>query len=79
MQYKPCCPDTESSKQQPIADSIETLASTLRYRYLDDGVTPNYDSPLCYYEGNALTAKEADKKGLGAMYASAMEYIKTLV
>lgn len=66
-------------KAESKKDAIERLASTLRYRYLDDGVTPNYDSPLCYYEGNALTAKEADKKGLGAMYASAIEYIKTLV
>ena len=67
------------AKSESRKDAIERLASTLRYRYLDDGITPNYDSPLCYYEGNALTAKEAEKKGLGAMYASAIEYIKTFL
>lgn len=66
-------------KKETKKEVIERLASTLRYRYLPDNVTPNYDEPLCLYEGTALTAVEAEKKGLGAMYASAIEYIKSIV
>lgn len=66
----------EPSRKEKIAELVETL----RYKFMPDGVTPNLDAPLCVDEdGHHLTPSEADKKGLGAMYAEAVEYIKTIV
>lgn len=66
-------------KTETRAEKIERLASTLKYRYLEDGKTPNLDAPLCLVDGVAVTPKQADERGYGALYANAIEYIKTLV
>lgn len=66
----------ELSKKEKVAK----MASEIRYRFMDDGVTPNLDAPLCVDEdGRHLTPAEADEKGLGALYAEAIEYIKSIV
>lgn len=68
--------DTMPSRRERIAE----LAATLRYRMMDDGITPNLNAPLCVDpDGNHLTPAEADARGLGALYGEALEYIKTLV
>lgn len=61
-------------------EKVAKLAGEMRYKLMDDGVTPNLDAPLCVDEdGHHLTPVEADEKGLGALYAEAIEYIKTIV
>ena len=67
------------TKTETKSQKIARLAGELKYRYLEDGKTPNLDAPLCLVDGVALTPKEADAKGYGALYARAIEYIKTLV
>lgn len=72
------------AKTQPAPmtrkEKITELAETIRYKYMPDGVTPNLDAPLCVDEdGRHLTPAEAESKGLGALYAEAIEYIKTIV
>lgn len=68
------------AKEPSRKEKISALASSLRYKFMDDGVTPNLDAPLCVDEdGHHLTPAEADGKGLGAQYAEAIEYIKTIV
>ena len=61
-------------------EKISELAETIRYRFMPDGVTPNLDAPLCVDEdGRHLTPAEAEANGLGALYAEALEYIKSIV
>lgn len=61
-------------------EKIMELAKTLRYKYMEDGKTPNLNEPLCVdADGNHLTPVEADAQGLGSIYAEAIEYIKTIV
>lgn len=74
-------PVPEMEKKEPTKkEKVAELCKTLRYRFLEDGVTPNLDAPLCVDEdGRHLTPSEADAKGLGAQCAEAIEYIKTIV
>lgn len=64
---------TESKK-----DKVKRLCTEMRYRLTESG-SPNYDAPLCRVDGTDLTPAEADEKGYGAIAATAIEYIKTIV
>lgn len=67
-------------KEPSRKEKISELAQTLRYKFMEDGITPNLDAPLCVdADGHHLTPAEADGRGLGAQYAEAIEYIKTIV
>lgn len=69
----------EEVRVETRKEKIDRLASELRYKYLDDGKTPNYDSPLCRIDGVSMTPQEAFDAGYGKEYAEAIEYIKTLI
>lgn len=60
-------------------EKIERLAREMKYELAEDGTTPLLDKPLCLVDGVALTPKEADELGYGAVYANAIEYIKKIV
>lgn len=72
------CNDEKSVTYESKKDKIKRLAEEMKYQLTADGV-PNYDAPLCLVDGVALTPKEAEAKGYGSLYASALEYIKSIV
>ena len=59
-------------------DKIKRLSTEMRYQLTENG-NPNYDKPLCRVDGTDLTPAEADEKGYGAIAATGIEYIKTIV
>ncbi len=65
--------DKEESRKEKIA----RLATEMRYEM--NGDTPQLDKPLCEVDGVALTPAEAEEKGLGAVAANGIEYIKKYV
>ena len=73
--------EVEEVKIETPDQKLAFLKETVRFKFDGDSLdgAPLLNYPICKVDGDALTVKEADEKGYGAIAADGLEYLKDIL
>ena len=71
----------QKKKEDTPVTLLEKLSAEARYKFIDNDIEKgeNLDAALCMNDGTALTVNEAFDLGYGALAATGLEYLKTVI